>query len=414
MFAFDGRSVLQFFNNYVGNNYQTSVVTDLHNLYAPISLIINVLVIIIISGSLLGLMIHKKKPFKLYLFTVLYYVIILVELIYVRGVLKGFAENLLAATTARSLRDIIFLLTIPQIIFIVSVLLRAIGFDFKKFDFASDLRQMNYTSKDAEEFEVNLNLDVYKVEQKSRRFLREAIYYIKENRFVVICLSVVGFIVLFSFLTNNIHSNHDVSYGMNKTFVYNRLNFTFQDAVISDLDYSGNKVEGKTFLAIKVNVKNESGASVEVDYNNFKLELGNRLITPTINDAVYFKDIASSNVPTMISHRSDMTFMLVYEISERDINRINRMVIHNGVVSDKGKPIDKHIYIKLKVQKLSSDIEISGNYSLNDTVKFDGSYLGSSTLRVKTHSTYKRYIYKYNDCISTDNCGLFDDIITVT
>ena len=70
--------------------------------------------------------------------------------------------------------------------------------------------------------------------------------------------------------------------------------------------------------------------------------------------------------------------------------------------------------LKLKVQKLSSDIEISGNYSLNDTVKFDGSYLGASTLRVKTHSTYKRYIYKYNDCISTDNCGLFDDIITVT
>ncbi len=328
--------------------------------------------------------------------------------------MAGFAENLLPATRARSLRDILFLLYLPQFVFIICAFLRALGFDFKKFDFASDLRKMDYSYKDAEEFELNLNLDVYKVERKSRRLLRELIYYVKENRFVVICLSVVIGIVFFSYLRNNIHSNYDVTYNMNKTFIYNKLNFTFQDAVITDLDYQGNRIDGKVFLALKVNVVNTSGSVAHIDYDNFKLELGTKLINPTLTDSVYFIDIAPSNVPISISHMTDKTFMLVYEITERDINRARRLVIHNGVVNDKGVAIDKHIYVNLRTTKLSSDIENIDTYSLNDKIVFEESYLRNTSLRIKSQSIYKRYIYKYKDCISKDNCGLFDDMLTTT
>lgn len=411
-FSFKGRSILQFFNNYVKNNYQTSVTTDLHNLYAPISLVLTVLLIIILSGTLLGLMIRKKKPYRLYLFTILYYLLIFIGLFYIRSVLASFSESMLGATTARSLRDILIIISFPQYAFILSIFLRAIGFDLKKFDFASDLREMNYSSKDAEEFEVNINLDVYKAEQKVRRLLRELVYYVKENKFIMIIAGIIGLIVLFNFIHNNTHGNYDQVYRMNKTFTYEKVDVTFQDAIISNLDYRGNLINGKYFLAIKINMFNGSGASVKMDYNNFKLDLGSRMINPTVNDAKYFIDVASSVIPTTITHRANHTFVLVYELSQRDINQIKRIVIHNGAVYDKGKYIDKHIFVNLKIKKIN-EVEKAGDYSIDQNVVFEKSMLKNTSLMINSQSIYKRYIYKYTDCISKENCGLFDDMLTI-
>ena len=412
-YAYKSRSILQFFNTYVRNNYQTSVITGLPKLYAPISLVLIVLLIVLISGALLVLMVHKKKPYKLYLFTLLYYLFILIGLFYIRSILASFEESLLAATTARSLRDILIIVSLPQYGFIFSVFLRAIGFDLKKFNFASDLRQMNYSSKDAEEFELNLNLDVYKAQRKFRRILRELVYYVKENRFVVIILCIVAAIFLIKFINNNIHGNYDQTYHMNKTFKYEKADITFQEAIISNLNYRGQIIdENKNFLAIKINVTNNSGSSTRIDYNNFKLNIGGNLKNPTITDSKYFIDMASSIVPTVINHRSNHTFVLVYELNSNEINRANEIEIHNGVVYTKGKYIDKHIFVKLKTKKIYN-VEKSGDYSLGQEISFEKSLLQNTILNIKNHLIYKRYIYKYNNCISKDNCGVFDDMLTL-
>ena len=412
-YAYKSKGILEFFNNYVKNNYQTSVVTGLSKLYVPISLILMSLLIVIIFGAFLVLMIHKKKPYKLYLFALIYYVLVFFSLFYIRSVLASFAETMLAATTARSLRDILILFSLPQYIFIFSVFLRAIGFDLKKFDFASDLRQMNYSSKDAEEFELNVNLDVYKARRKVRRLFRELIYYIKENKFVVIIVCIIASIVFLNYVRNNVHGNYDQTYHMNKTFKYEKLDVTFQDAIISNLDYNGKQIsDNKYFLAIKINISNESGVSVRVDYNNFKLNIGGNYINPTITDSKYFVDMASSNVPMVINHRSNHTFVLVYELNLNEINRANEIELHNGTVYKNGKYIDKHIYIKLKTKRIKT-IEKVGDYSLAQNISFEKSMLKNTSLKIASQSVYKRYIYKYNDCISKDNCGVFDDMLTL-
>ena len=412
-FAYKSRSILQFFNSYVRNNYQTSVVTGLPKLYAPVSLIFIVLLIVVTSSLFLILMIHKKKPYKLYLFTTLYYLLVFLSLFYIRSVLASFEETLLAATTARSLRDILIIASLPQYGFIFSVFLRAIGFDLKKFNFASDLRQMNYSSKDAEEFELNINLDVYKARRKLRRLLRELIYYIKENRFVIIIVCIIALIAFFNFVRNNVHGNYDQSYHMNKTFKYEKTDITFLDSIITNLDFNGRKIDdSKYYLALKINISNESGSSVRIDYNNFKLSIGDRLINPTITDSKYFIDLASSVVPTVINHRTNHTFVLVYELNSNEINRVDQIEIHNGVVYTKGKYIDKHIYVKIKNKKVKF-VEKAGDYSIEQNISFEKSMLKNTSLRIDSHSIYKRYIYKYQDCITKDNCGIFDDMLTL-
>ena len=412
-FTYSSRGIFNFFNTYVKSGYQISVVTDLHNTYAPVSLITIVIVIISLTTALLVLMVHKKKPYKLYLMTILYYSLLFIGLFFVRGVLASFQDELLIATTARSLRDIILIVNIPQYVFIGYFFLRAIGFDVKKFNFASDLKEMNYSAKDAEEFELNFNFEGYKAEQKTRRLFREIVYYIKENKFVVICISVVTIIILLNTIRLRTHNNYDLSYNMNRTFIYNKLNVTFQDAMITDLDYNGNEIDGHQYLVLKVNIKNNSGSVVKIDYNNFKLEFGRQIINPTVNAAKNFVDFASNIVPTSISHLSDATFALAYELPSKDTSKVKRINIHNGVVVDKGMSIDKHIFVKLKAKEIGK-VEIAGNYGLGDEIVFDKTLLGQSSIKLTSATIFKKYIYKYKDCISTDNCAYFDDMLVVS
>ena len=113
---------------------------------------------------------------------ILYYTFLLICLFYIRGVLSGLSEELLSAKFSRGIRDFSIVITSLQVIFLIFSLIRAIGFDIKKFNFRSDLREMNYDFADSEEIEVNINLNSYKYKRKVRRSLREFVYYLKENK----------------------------------------------------------------------------------------------------------------------------------------------------------------------------------------------------------------------------------------
>ena len=97
---------------------------------------------------------------------IIYYVLLLICLIYIREVLSGLSEELLSAKLSRSIRDFSIVITAVQFIFLVFSIIRAIGFDIKKFNFKSDLREMNYDFSDSEEVEVNINLNSYKYKRK--------------------------------------------------------------------------------------------------------------------------------------------------------------------------------------------------------------------------------------------------------
>ena len=413
VFAYRGRTVLNFFNTYVKNGYQTTVVTDLENIYAPTSLLLLAFLILLLDIALLVLMIHKKKPYRLYLFLAIYYILIFIGLFYTRNVLFSFRESLLAATAARSLRDIIVILYLPQFVFIIFILLRAVGFDLKKFNFASDLRQMDYSSQDAEEFELNFNFEGYKAEQKSRRFLREMRYYIKENKFVVISIFLVLVIIIGRYIFSNVHNNYDRSYGMNREFIYEKLNIKFEDAIITNLDYNGNIIKDKYYLVIRANIQNKTGTTIQIDYNNFKLDLGSKVINPSLGIGNNFIDFAPSIVQTNIAPNADFSFSIAYELAKSDIKKVKKITIHNGTVYDNGTHIDRHIFINLKYKTIDS-VSIVGNYHLGDSIIFKDTFLENTSINIKSYSVNKKYLYKYKECVSSDNCNSYDDMLTIS
>ena len=405
-------SVVKFFDAYVKAGYSTSVVTGLSKMYTPMSVYLIILLILVLIISMLILMIHKSKPYRLYLFMVLYYLLLFLGLFYISSVLRSFEVSLLAATTSRSIRDILIIVYIPQYLFIILTAIRTIGFDIKKFNFSSDLKEMEFTGKDAEEFEVSLDFEGYKAKRKVHRFFREMLYYVKENQLIFIIILGIVIVILGILIHSNTHGNYDKSYSLGKTFTYNQLQITFEDAIVSNLDYNGNVInDNYYYVVVRTHLVNDSGSTIKMDYNNLKLEIGSNLIKPVVSDAKYFVDYAPSLVPSSIAPKANTYFGLVYRISKSQANKSMTIKIHNGNVLDKGKYIDKHIFVKIN-PKSYDNLQIVGNYMPKDKISLNNTFLGNTNITINNYSISKSYLYKINTCDDNEDCTEYTDIIS--
>ena len=402
--------IIKFFIDYIKNNYKSSVLIGLENVYTSSLVFIGIILILALTISIYYLLRHKNKPTKLYLFMILYYTFLLICLFYIRGVLSGLSEELLSAKFSRGIRDFSIVITSLQVIFLIFSLIRAIGFDIKKFNFRSDLREMNYDFADSEEIEVNINLNSYKYKRKVRRSLREFVYYLKENKlFVTICLGILA-VILIIILIKNRNINYDQRYGMNKTFTYNSMQLIIEDAMVSNLDYNGNVIkEGYYYVVLKVNLKNNSGITKKIDFNQFNLAIGSNLVKPNLSKSSYFIDFAPENVISEFSHKTDRTFALVYEVPTKDKNKGSKLDIYNGTVNNKKGYTTKHIYVNIRTKKIR-DLKLNGNYSLGQKLIFDDTYLGKTNLKVQSYEINKTYFYTFEKCFK-EECNVYDDVI---
>lgn len=402
--------IIRFFIDYVKNNYNTNVILGLRETYTPSYLFIILLLIIFLSGAIYYLLKHKNKPTKVYLFMIIYYVLSFTILLYIKSILGSLVEELISARLSRSIRDLSMIYIIPQIIFFIICIIRTVGFDVKKFNFQSDLKEMHYGFEDSEEVEVNINLNSYKYKRKFRRSMREFGYYIKENKlFVIIFLSIVG-VILISAGIKNRHINYDQSYRTGKTFNYNGTNITILDSMVTNLDYQGNILDkGYYYVVLKLKLVNNSGYTKTIDFNQFNLTYGSKIVKPTLSDSSYFVDFASENVVTSFAHKTDRTFALVYKIAENDAHKGYKLDIYNGTVTNNKKTVTKHIYVSLKT-KFIKDLKLNGNFKLGEKVSFEDTYLNKSYLKVEQYEINKTYFYTYEKCYK-DSCNIYDDAI---
>ena len=103
------------------------------------------------------------------------------------------------------------------------MLVRGLGFDIKKFDFKSDLQELNITASDSEEVELTVGLDSNAIKRKGRRSLRELKYYYIENKYMLNIVLIVFLVIgAFSIFINKevVNKVYDEGETMN-TSIYN-------------------------------------------------------------------------------------------------------------------------------------------------------------------------------------------------
>ena len=124
----------------IGNN----VVPTLFN---PIMWIL-IITILIFTFIILGVMNFKKKPVTFYIFNILVYSFVTFTLIYCYTNMKTLEVQLLDVRTLKLMRDFNLFALILQSLSLITVGIRATGFDIKKFDFDQDIEGLKITAED--------------------------------------------------------------------------------------------------------------------------------------------------------------------------------------------------------------------------------------------------------------------------
>lgn len=405
--------IISFFQTYVSSGYrQVGSVSELARLYTPTYLYVLIILALGVFITLLVLMVHKKKPCKLYIIAIIYYLYILVGLFIVTGILNGFQTALLEAKIARSVRDVVLLTSIPQYIFIICTGIRSTGFNLKKFDFQNDIRELNLNAADAQEFELKLNIDFDLIKRKINHIFRNLVYYFKENKFIFICIITALVVGLVALIVTNRVKDPNRTFNINQEFSYNSLRMKVNKVMVTNMDYNGDPIiEDSFYVVLDLSVTNTGNSSYKLDYNNFKLQIGKKMYTPEQSITKYFEDFTNTASPNVLVSNRDYRYAIVYKIDSKDKNKAMKWVIYNGSVTQKKKQVFRHIYVNLKTESKYNP-SVGGNYTLGEEINFKDTYLGNTTLMVKDYEFKDSYLYEYEACFY-DDCKKYKDKLSV-
>ncbi len=402
--------IYAFFKESALNNYYASLDYEERNLYVNFFVLF---IIILIIGALIAiyyLLNHKKKPRKIYVFSLGVYIVLFIYYVVLNGVFKGLVESNIEMQAIRAYQDISLIAIMPQIALLIYMIITAIGINLKKFNFAADLKELDITAGDNEEVEVSISFDGYKTKRSVRRTIREFGYYVKENKFIITCIGVV-LAFIFGFITIRAIIKKGGNLLANQSAVSNKFTIKVQDSIISNLKPNGEVInDGNYYLVVKINIKNITNTNVALDYSNYHLTYKKNNITPTLSASQYFYDFAFPYLGDELRPSEERTISLAFEIDKSDINSNFTLKAYKGSTTSDKKLKANYNEIKLN-PKMQFDIGDANRVSVNEELSFSNSNVGNTTLKITNYSFDSNYKYTYEVC-NEDICNPKTDIIT--
>ena len=200
---------------------------------------------------------QKEKPTKLYFIITLLYIGVIILISMDSGYLRTINFEQLSPRNSRLLRDINLIALFPQIVLIFLVLIRAIGFNIKKFNFAKDIEDLNIDVSDNEEFELTFGTNPDKLNRILRKNQRELKYFYLEHKPMILGI----LLSLFLFLGWTVYYRVIVLikiFNQNEVVRINNISYKIEGFYSSNLNYrSENITEGNNiFLILKLRIYN--------------------------------------------------------------------------------------------------------------------------------------------------------------
>lgn len=404
--------IISFFGDYVGSNYSGSYYQGFYTNYINLTFYATIFLILFGIGGILLLFINRKKPTKAYIFSGVYYILYFIFLLYIKNVMITLETNVITAELARIYRDLTIIAVIPQFAFILLFIIRGFGYNIDKFNFKQDIKELEILDTDNEEFELTFKQDGVKVKRTAHRFIREFIYYVKENKFFFTIISIVVIIVL-GFVIYKSFPNGVSRFRQGDYFESLGLSYKLQDSIITNLNYNGVKIDKNNYyIVVKLYIENNSKDKVSLDYNRFRLEINNRYLYPVTDKSVYFVDYAKSYNGAQIAGNSKNTYSLIYKIGEKEVKKNYKIKIDGGLTLSKNDLVGKYHYVTIN-PVVVDNVSVEGVYKLDDTISFINSNLKNSSLKLSNVEYTNTYTYNYEDCISVDKCSSYVNQIKV-
>lgn len=402
-------NLYSFFSRYVSNVYAT-LSDAIPSNYITIFMFLVAVIIITFSLAMYMLMKKKEKPKNLYIFLSIYYIVLFIGFILYFVLFKSMDTSLLDKRNAMIIRDVTMILMLPQIVLLVLSLIRGVGFDIKKFNFSKDLKDLDLSEEDNEEFEFVLGVDSYKYFRFFRRQIREFKYYILENKFMfTMLMSLTAAILIILTLLN--FTVYNKTYGKNQKFTANNLSIQVNSSYLTNMSYNGAKVsDDKYFLIANVTFSNSSGSSTVLEMSNYNLETKSGKIKPTLTRNNYFIDFGQGYSKEKIENNATVDYSLIYEIEAKDFAKKYTLVVTDEVEYKAGTMNAKYKKISL-TPLVYNELEMVGNYKMGEVLPMHGTSIGDSTLKIDSYELKNKFIYKYEACIRA-TCNEITDVVT--
>lgn len=276
--------------------------------------------IVVISAILIYLLYHKKKPVIVYGLFIAEYVAVMISFAYAASYFERTGFGLINLQQALLVRDILFIVSIPQYAVLVLLVIRTLGLDLKRFGFREDEEYIDIQEEDREEFEVEVGIDPNNIKRTIRQKWRFFRYFLEENKLIItILLSVVVLIVLYQgyqivFVKNRV-------YHLNEVFDANIYQMKINQIYFTGRDYKGAKVnnEKRKYLIVDLNIKNKAQVETDIDTNKFVIAARNKFYAPIRTHDKYFTDLGQGYQGEKIKPGVDNRFLLIYEIMPEDL-----------------------------------------------------------------------------------------------
>lgn len=374
------------------------------NMYSFI-ILLGIIILVII---LLSVMIYKKKPKALYIYSLIVYILVMVLYWVTFPVLRDISVSILDIRFSSALRDFFLIAIVLQAVSLILYIVRATGFDIKQFDFGSDLQKLDINEKDSEEIEVALEFDKNKVNRQVRYKIRQLKYIYIENKFLI---NTVG-IILVVVLTFTIYLNigvYTASYNQGSSFSASGVVMNVRDSYLTQTDPFGNQLTDDMIVAVKMDIKKDS-LNKTLNTGLATLRIGDTSYGQNNNYAKELYDLGTAYVNQQLSDEFQ-SYILAFVIPKEDMNETMILKFNDDVSYVKGEIGAKNILVTLDPINLSGSKD-AGIKKLGDEEDFEGSVLESSSLKINSYEIGDKFKIDYRYCYGTNKC--LDSIEYVT
>lgn len=408
LLIFQTNTFLQFFNQYVNSNMIT-IGENLRSYLNNFSFVY--IIIVLIMDFVVWLLLDvKKKKNLFYVVNFIGYILVLVFYIYLASLLTTMSKTVVDIRLIMSIRDLVIITFTFQTFSMFIVVSRFLGFNIKKFNFDNDIKELNLTATDNEEFEVKLNFDVKNAQSKLRSTLRNFKYYFKENLRLIIPIITVCVVLVAYIVYKSINGNTTI-YKQNTLFNVQNYSLKITDTLVTSKDYKANIIDDKNSLVIlKVSVKTTNKTSV-FEFGKFALQIGKNKYYHTIKYSSMIKDLGDTYIKQKLSDNYT-EYLLVYEIPNNQASKKKQLVYVNAINSGL---FSRDTVTKVDlVTKNLDDNQNEIQYTLNSTITLDESLLGVSSINFKNIELNDEFNVAYNKCLTSNNCYKFYEPLQAT
>ena len=394
-------SIHSFLVNYIKNSSNLRIYIDPSMTSISILLYLGVLLSISIFVVVFALMRKKDKPVKYYLFSILFYALLMIFLLLANAEIIAISQSRATLQLARIVRDLSGMFYYLQYIFVFISLFRTLGFNVKKFDFQSDIKELKIMESDNEEFELDFEIDSNDIKTKFKRYIRLIKYFSQENRKILLSILSIAAFFGIVYLVLDITVYNKV-YIEKELFNYNNLKIKVLSSYQDSKAYNGKDISEDDYIycVAKLEIDNQTADNRRINMSNVELDVDG-IKTYPVETKMYnsFKDIGVGYSDSILNAKTKNEYIFVFKVDKDYKNRQKILKFIKDIKTSSKK--DEFVYTKIKLSPIDTeDTKIKASSELNNTLEIDDDLIGKFELKIESYEFLDNATYEYKEKIN--------------